>query len=837
MDTHPVPRLSTGSPGFTFERLRSFFTDHLSKDERFGSSFGYDPKSGEEFYSKSQMQARLHALCHQLAEATLDSDQRLELLDAWLAWCTGWSEASPRIPPGGVSVDEVIKHTMQILHRLPACSTAPPDFMLRRKQAWYSGSRPFPLDSVGDWERAVVARYLDHNTIHIAISTAVQRYHIRPKPAEQFSTLQPHLRSYLNKLASIMDESNALWAENNHPQLADCYLELAAFVWTAWQRSLTLFLYDVVRERLIYGATGDTGAAPAMPFLAVYTARLPISVTNITPSVCLWALNLIRTNAFACGGDLRTIIRRCAEYCQELDMTSPRCVSLSSGDTRQCSGDTLEECNRFTGLHIENQSAHADSCHSRNACAQNRLRWDPLSYKSVQGGKAVSVASNTENGLLQYCPASDLTLTVSHVWSHGQGGRPDIAGSGMNSCLHERYRRLAIAHGCDSYWIDSACIPSDHNLRQQAISEINRTFSKGKVTLVCDKDIMMCDIADLTVSKQERILSMLLLCDWNLRAWTYLEAMRGRSHLHLLCKDEKTVSVKLLVETLSANGSLDLLALFADAHHLLPGMFNRDFDEIEGMVSTEEAACLLSRRHASREGDEVVIWSLLCGGPPHQSPEDFWRQHQAIDPVKRVSEIESYKKEVCTAFLVSTAPRISVPGLRWAPARPAPELQVHPDGLRHAAYPVIGMDSQWGRIIPDGDQGYVTGGGLESIWNMIVWETSPGVNRELTWWKFPFSTSNKVREDHALMSQIEKQYLRSYRYCALLRPVENTWVVPMQSKVLRRKTFGDGEQEMVVVVGCNEPEFRREISVWTWLAVIALPLLESEGRCNKIILQ
>ena len=46
----------------------------------------------------------------------------------------------------------------------------------------------------------------------------------------------------------------------------------------------------------------------------------------------------------------------------------------------------------------------------------------------------------------------------------------------------------------DSYWIDTACIPKDHQLRREAISQINEIFASSRLTLVCDLDLMAIDI-------------------------------------------------------------------------------------------------------------------------------------------------------------------------------------------------------------------------------------------------------------------------------------------------------------------------------------------------------
>ena len=39
-----------------------------------------------------------------------------------------------------------------------------------------------------------------------------------------------------------------------------------------------------------------------------------------------------------------------------------------------------------------------------------------------------------------------------------------------------------------------------------------------------------------------------MVCDWNLRAWTFLEAFRGRDNVQILCKGDVIVSLKESVE-------------------------------------------------------------------------------------------------------------------------------------------------------------------------------------------------------------------------------------------------------------------------------------------------
>ena len=55
--------------------------------------------------------------------------------------------------------------------------------------------------------------------------------------------------------------------------------------------------------------------------------------------------------------------------------------------------------------------------------------------------------------------------------------------------------------------MDTPCIPENHELQGEAITNINKVFYESKVTLVCDRDLMDIDIEDLTLTKKEWILA------------------------------------------------------------------------------------------------------------------------------------------------------------------------------------------------------------------------------------------------------------------------------------------------------------------------------------------
>jgi hypothetical protein len=254
------------------------------------------------------------------------------------------------------------------------------------------------------------------------------------------------------------------------------------------------------------------------------------------------------------------------------------------------------------------------------------------------------------NRKISYVKATSRTMAISHVWSHGHGGRPS---TGMNTCLDEEFSELAKANGCDSYWIDAVCIPQDHNLRKETIGYINQIFIGSKMVLILDRDLVQIEAERLSVDTAESILTTFLVCDWGVRAWTMLEAIKGRQRLHILCKNQKMWSLQNILRTIHTQGRIDLAILTLG----LPVLFSTERMHSGEVSSVEAGANILSNRHATRARDEIIIWSLLCGGDVYDDAVKFWRAQIG--------------RTLRAAFLLSSAPRIQgTPGLSWAPSTP-----------------------------------------------------------------------------------------------------------------------------------------------------------------------
>ncbi|KAL9084283.1 MAG: hypothetical protein Q9159_005328 [Coniocarpon cinnabarinum] len=228
-------------------------------------------------------------------------------------------------------------------------------------------------------------------------------------------------------------------------------------------------------------------------------------------------------------------------------------------------------------------------------------------------------------------------------------------------------------------------------LKKAAIKDINMVFGLCGVTLV--------DVVDpATIARCEQILATLLVCDWNVRAWTYLESIKGRRNLQILCKNNHTVPFLDVARIVHKFGHIDLCVLEMSLGHLLPSRTMMSKFETEygrhkqgdTLISISQAGELLSYRPAREEPDEMLIWSLLVHDQdPFRDPVQFWRARQ--------------NTKLATGFLLSSAPRLNEPGLSWAPKTPNAMRGGSGESSVYRAY--NGEDTSNARITADGLRG------------------------------------------------------------------------------------------------------------------------------------
>jgi len=586
---------------------------------------------------------------------------------------------------------------------------------------------------------------------------------------------------FVDASAALLRLAFQLSAETVDADEKRSWVVVKAFLWTSLQRVLMLYLWTHLDDHLQTGFSFDNQGMNIRALDSISEISIQLTLQELddkkkAPYMCSWAYELLRNDRAAVTADLRRF-HWC--YCRLFGDRPARCKA----GQQQCEGNSPQNCQRFKGAVVLDQSAHDSECNQ--SC--KRLFWDRASFVNVSGATAVCIKT-TDERYLRYCKASDKTLAISHVWSHGQGGRPDT--TGFNACLHRRYTKLALYFKCDSYWMDTPCIPNEKALRAECIDFINKIFAQSMVTLVCDRDIMSVDISSLTMDLRESILATVLVCDWNVRAWTLLEAMRGRHNIYLLCKGDKVLSFRETLKTVSEKGRIDLAILFLTTQHLLPTEQIDDFEILgmkmvtpkdtmkqRGFISLGEASVLLSHRHATRDGDDVVIWSLLANETAIKNVAELWKSQVGF--------------EVNTGFLMSNSPRLEgYSGLGWAPSCPSLQSPPRTDSKIYLAYD--GVNSQMGLI---------TSEGFQAKWLIHKFLMS--------------STDCDMRFPRNV--KIARQSLQNYRWGALLRPGQrNPPSVPAPYQ-------GKAKEPLLAICGSNDGRCWEWKGVYEWDSSDPLP--------------
>ncbi|KAI1773787.1 hypothetical protein F4818DRAFT_101719 [Hypoxylon cercidicola] len=755
-----------------------------------------------------------------------------------------------KVPNSQATRGDIVNRTAALLKRLPPTPLPLPSDIVQPTAELIAGCWLKVDANAYCWEKLSTVSRLSGGVIRMAIAIALT---FERKTNTNGSSSESHnFREFLDFVSSLID--NVFFELEKGPiKKEDAvhntwrWFVLLTYLWSTWHRCVALHYWRVLQDSLEtgfdYTGFGDLGLRPNRGSFLTLELQQTVLSQQKSQYMCNFAYQVLQRSKSTSLLDMRQFHERFTEVFGE---RPGRCL-----DNKACSGREPDSCRRIRGAKVPEQSQHDISCMGEQAC--NRMVWNRTSYLKVSGPRAVSISSSSEQ--LCYKSADTETLAISHVWVHGQGGRP---GEGMNECLHRRYCRIAKDFNCSSYWIDVACIPSEHDLRQEAILTINQVFSTSKATVVCDKDIMEIDISiiqdtgnisDASMALRESILAIVLVCDWNLRAWTLLEALRGRKNIQLLCRsgsENRLISLTETLRTVAFHGAIAISILLLTNHHLFPPpsafhwmrtktsrqelsklqhiIFDTSFDADRvsgrigrGFVAVSEAASLLGQRFASRPGDDVIIWSLLVDDPVIKNANDLWARGR--------HGIERLDKVVHTGHLLSSVQRLnSRQGPSWAPRQPGPYLAANEESPTSTLYPPYdGIQSQIG-LIDIGKEGSIY---LRANWGVATIRFHNGYASFFQ----SFQHSKNQLVDECVPEELVK-YLEGYNEGKLLQPLqrEGTRETYKGSCASIYGGYGGVSKGLIFAV-CGR---KNNNVMWTWLGVIdwgtnySLPCFEEE---------
>ena len=193
----------------------------------------------------------------------------------------------------------------------------------------------------------------------------------------------------------------------------DKWLIVCSFLWTSWQRCLMIYLWVNMASQLDgfdYQSTMSLRlkGIDLIPTIFQSRSRQLQEELHRVPYLCGWAFRDLRNDRANVAMDLRHFHEL---YYYHFGKRQPLC----NGIPTQCDGSSSKECRRFRDTRTENQPMHDHAC--KGSCP--RLFWSRESFVSVVGPKAVDPVA-TDSSKIRYCKFTENTLTVSHVWSHGQ---------------------------------------------------------------------------------------------------------------------------------------------------------------------------------------------------------------------------------------------------------------------------------------------------------------------------------------------------------------------------------------------------------------------------------
>jgi hypothetical protein len=265
-------------------------------------------------------------------------------------------------------------------------------------------------------------------------------------------------------------------------------------------------------------------------------------------------------------------------------------------------------------------------------------------------------------------------VCISHVWSDGLGNPHR---NSIPRCQYERLSGILDKLYPDEkvpFWIDTICVPREPwALRRQTIMLMGKTYSEAEVVLILDKYLL--DL-DLDARSEREAWVRILNCGWMRRLWTLQECALARRALFQL-----------------RNGTLDLdNALWFDVNTndtwtlqwvKLRGSWGRGSEDTETDAETDRAGNMLgvlsdvlAWRSTSIAEDEAVCLSIITGLDSSEIGQVIaFKSHE-----DRMTQFWRLTKILSSEILFWDGPRLSQPGMRWAPRTfldkgPTPFLQ------------------------------------------------------------------------------------------------------------------------------------------------------------------
>lgn len=482
---------------------------------------------------------------------------------------------------------------------------------------------------------------------------------------EPIITTKP-LKNYIDQWAKVDEERSPEVRRIHQGQLHQCLLIITNFFSSyldspkpgAWSVLSTLNL-DFVLSILILGESLQNAANRIWYKYGQQSTARPVSFVR---SVNLLKDRLIETGW--CRSEV-TMLRN------KLDNTGLYVASViqrPSNDPSHHASCTDESCVAYQVDEKSYETRHANDCVNNSNCAHIPADEEKVCRILKSGGIPmifISPAGEDENSfklrVLDYNDNNIDYIAFSHVWAHGLG---NTKVNSLPRCQIIRLRRLSVELSWSihrrvqktAFWIDSLCIPvspTNKGFRRLAIERLASTFRQSRHVLVLDGELQQ---TSRNCSRTE--LATRILCSgWMRRLWTLQEAVLTDTRPNC-----SKLDIQFLEGPLEFNALMQTnLLSFYNSESAVIALYSSlpQFQNPVHAFSTLTRA--LEYRSTSKLEDEAICLASILDIKFDEIAKLDTRE-------ARMRMFYSLVKELPSSILFHRGNRLSLDGVRWAPA-------------------------------------------------------------------------------------------------------------------------------------------------------------------------
>ncbi|KAB2569233.1 hypothetical protein DBV05_g12091 [Lasiodiplodia theobromae] len=314
---------------------------------------------------------------------------------------------------------------------------------------------------------------------------------------------------------------------------------------------------------------------------------------------------------------------------------------------------TASKCEAFNVVKGSYRSVHTQRCHGE--CGFLSVDVEELE-SIILDGKVPLIDVDDEGGGISLLRGDATTdyVAISHVWSDGLGNPQRNA---MPRCQVEEISKLVAETFANEdsqrrvpFWMDTLCCPTiPGKAKKMALTQMRNVYGQAERVLVLDAGLRSIERAGRSV---EELAYRVYLSTWASRLWTLQE---GRlAQLLFVQFADGVFDFRNVV--LGANATVDVAYVVESVWK--PWKTVQDGSHDTRMQLTTACAALHTRSTSFKHDEALCLGSLVGAdmGPIVEA-----------EPDARMKAFWSTMTQVPRDLLFWTEPRLTDPGLRWAP--------------------------------------------------------------------------------------------------------------------------------------------------------------------------